>query len=67
MIVSDTRYGKNKARKAAQDAANKAGRKAYLQMENIGHGRIEVLIATDGRGPIYLGMPWDEIYPEPSS
>lgn len=62
--VSDTRYGRRKMRRHAQAEANRVGRKVYMQVDTLPNGRLYVVLASDGRGPIHLGMPWQEIYPE---
>lgn len=63
MIVSDTAYGRRKARRFAQTEANRAGRRVYLQMERRGDGKFAVHVASDGRGPRFMGMPWVDVFP----
>lgn len=63
MIVSDTRYGKRKARRFAQAEADRVGWRVYLQMERLASGKFYVHVATDGRGPRYMGMPWVDVFP----
>jgi hypothetical protein len=54
----NTRYGRNKACLAAQDEANRVGRRVYLQVV---HG--SYYVTSDGRGPLNLNDRWWEFVP----
>lgn len=61
MIVSDTRYGRTKARKHAQTLADRSGKRVHLQLDRRADGKLEVLAQSDRI--VLWSAPFTTFYP----
>jgi hypothetical protein len=64
LYVSDTAYGRRKAKNAAQAEANRLGRKVYLQLVGLSTWPARELLASITVDRVaYMGLRWFTYYP----